>query len=234
MNKNKKRGWWRGSEGEAGGEGLPNEVAHPPGIPPDEGFAAPPRPDDPTIDTIAIFEAAGISSDDCERVDRARALLQALPHSGPPAVRKEIVETALKAFGVPTDRIVEAAKKETEALEAFIRTNQESSDRMRDDSRARIHAFEQEILRVKQAAEQAAALQEKRIRLANTEMIAVQQVLGFFGTPSDDSAAEVDLEEVEPTRDRSDMSWGVQLPIPPAKPLPRPGGTTPPKPGSKG
>lgn len=225
VNKNKKRGWWRG-EGEVA-EAEPNEANHPPL---DEPSPAQ-RPEEATIDTTAIFESAGIAVDDRDRVERARALLKVLPQSATPVVRKEIVETALKVFGVPTEKIVEAAQKETAALEAFIRANQDASDRLREDSEARIRSFEQEILRVKQAAEQATAVQERRIRLANVEMIAVQQVLGFFGGAGLESPTDVDLEEVEPTRDRSDMSWGVQLPVPPPRSLPRPNTPTgPPKP----
>lgn len=230
MSKNKKRGWFRGGEGETG-DVEADAGNHPPL---DESFATHQRPEEASIDTMAIFESAGIPVDDRERVERARALLKVLPQTATPLVRKEIVETALKVFGVPTEKIVEAAEKENAALEAFIRANQEASDRLLEDSRARVQAFEQEILRVKQAAEHATAIQERRIRLANAEMIAVQQVLGFFGVPGSDSPTDVDLDEVEPTRDRSDMNWGVQLPVPPPRTLPRPGGTTPPKPGSKG
>jgi hypothetical protein len=230
VNKSKKRGWFRGGD-EGTGDVEADAANHPPL---DESLAT--RPEEASIDTMAIFESAGIAAEDRERVERARALLKILPQTATPVVRKEIVETALKVFGVPTEKIVETAERENAALEAFIRANQDASDRLREDCRARVQAFEQEILRVKQAAEQATAVQERMIRLANAEMIAVQQVLGFFGLPGPESPTDIDLEEVEPTRDRSDMSWGVQLPVPPPKTLPRPGGTTPPKlpDGSKG
>ena len=103
MNKTKKRGWWRGVEGEVGE--ADGEAAHPPGLLRDESLAGHERPEDATIDTVTIFESAGVSGEDRERVERARALLKALPNGGSPSMRKEIVETALKVFGVPTDRI---------------------------------------------------------------------------------------------------------------------------------
>ena len=52
---------------------------------------------------------------------KAAALLGSLPPGPTPAVKKQIVEASLKAFGVPIDKIIEDRCEEIQALEAYIR-----------------------------------------------------------------------------------------------------------------
>src|SRR5512143_2248495 len=73
------------------------------------------------VDYDAVFSAAGIQDEERARVARARDLLAALPESTEPAVKKQIVEASLKAFGVPVDKIIETAVHEIQALEGYIR-----------------------------------------------------------------------------------------------------------------
>jgi ATPase subunit of ABC transporter with duplicated ATPase domains len=163
--------------------------------------------------------------------------LQALPGGVSAEVRRQIVEASLTTFGVATERITEAAHKETEALERFIASNQQATNRGQEEARARVQALEQEIFRVRQAADQAAAAHEMRIRAANNEMVGVNQVLSFFGGAA---VVVTDVELDEPTEDRSD--W-TALPVsppsrsakekvsrpPPIRPR-EPSGSTPPAP----
>ena len=217
MNKTKKRGWFR--------SGDENNDSEQPGMPvapsltgsfaaatplpapaPAPAELAAARAEQDVLELGAILEAAGVPVEDRDRVDRARKLLHALPTGVSAAVRRQIVETALTTFGVATDRIVEAGQKVSSALKTFATSNQQANDRLLEEARARVQALEQEILRVRQAAEHAAAVHQKRIREANAEMASVHQVVDFF----DKATPEVEFDE--PTEDRSD--WGVQLPIP--------------------
>src|SRR5688572_20458345 len=168
---------------------------------------APARAEHGAMDVSAVLEAAGVPVEDRERVDRARKLLQALPTGVSAAVRRQIVETALTSFGVATDKIVDAGQKVSRALAAYATSNQQANDRLLEEARARVQALEQEIARVRQAAEQAAAAHQKRIKEASAEVASVHQVVDFF----DKSAPEVEFDE--PTEDRS-SDWGVQLPVP--------------------
>ncbi len=73
------------------------------------------------VDFGAVYGAAGVDGDQQERVEKAAALLRSLPAETDPAVKKQIVEASLKAFGVPIDKIIEAGVEEIQALEAYIR-----------------------------------------------------------------------------------------------------------------
>jgi hypothetical protein len=217
VNKTKKRGWFRTADDEelnavpAGS--IDVAVPGPPlAAPPPPSDVAPMRADD-RVDIGAILASASVSGEDRDRVDRARQLLRALPNGVSADVRRQIVEAALTTFGVPTERIVDAGHKVSDALQGFIAANRHATERLVEEARTRVHALEQEILRVRQAADQASAIHEKRIHDASVEVVAVRQVLEFFGA----NVADVDLEET--TEDRTD--WGVQLPIPPASRLKR-------------
>ena len=174
-------------------------------------------PSETTIDPAAIFEAKGISKEDLERVERAKKLLRSLPVGAPPKVGKEIVETALRTFGIVTEKIVDAARREVAALEAFVATNAAATAKLVEEGEGRVRSLEQEIARVKQATEHATAVQGNRNRLASVEMAAVRQVLAFFGEVSDHP---LDLELEEATEERSRPSSSLLGRVPPARTAP--------------
>jgi len=134
-----------------------------------------------TVDFTAVFEAAGVDAEERDRAAKAQELLRSLPADTPAPVKKQIVEASLKAFGVPTQKIIEAAVQEMQALEAFIRSGQTDTQKILGDGNQRITELESEIVRVKQVMEQAVAQQEARTRAANGEKLNIQQVLEFFG-----------------------------------------------------
>jgi hypothetical protein len=223
VNKSKKRGWFRSDEHHDRAPDAGEAASMPPAgeVPELRGG------EESAIDMRALLDAAGVSHDERDRVDRARALLHALPTGVSAAIRRQIVEASLTTFGVPTDLIAEAGQKVSDALASFIAANRQATDRLLDESRARVQALEQEILRVRQATEHAATAHEKRIREANSEMVAVNQVLAFFG------GAIAEVEELdEPTEDRS--GWGVELPIPPPPRLKRDSAKAPSPPAAPG
>ncbi len=134
-----------------------------------------------SVDFGQIYEAAGVDSAGREQVSKAQELLRSLPTDTPAPVKKQIVEAALRAFGVPTARIIEAAVAEIHALEAFIRAGQADVQRTQDTGNRRIAELEAETARVREAMQQAVAEQEARARAANGEKLNIQPVLEFFG-----------------------------------------------------
>jgi hypothetical protein len=182
-------GWFVVQDEGQGGEAPPGDVdaliqkyaEAPPASTPVELKGPLPQMVDGTVDFPAVYEAAGVDGEECDRVRKARALLRSLPIDTPAPVKQQIVEASLSAFGVPTQKIIEAAVQEIQSLEAFIRTGQGETQKVLTDGNQRIADLQGEILRVKQVMEQAVAEQEGRARAANAEKLEVQQVLEFFG-----------------------------------------------------
>ena len=73
------------------------------------------------VDFDGVFTAAGIEAEERDRLTKASALLASLPAETPVAVKKQIVEASMKAFGVPVDKIIETGVEEIQALEGYIR-----------------------------------------------------------------------------------------------------------------
>ena len=61
---------------------------------------APPPPAGGQVDFAAVFAAAGVDQEEQQRVARTTDLLRSLPAGTETAVKKQIVEASLKAFGV--------------------------------------------------------------------------------------------------------------------------------------
>ena len=96
-------------------------------------------------------------------------------------VRKQIVEAAMKAFGVPLDKIIETGVEEIQALEGYIRTSVADTDKLLAESRARIEQLEREIRDVKTVMDQRTQEQAAIAAACNTKKVDVQRVLEFFG-----------------------------------------------------
>ena len=142
--------------------------------------AVPPIVNGP-VDFAQVFEAAGVDAGERDQVAKAQELLRSLPAETPAPVKRQIVEAALKAFGVPTATIIEAAVEEIRALEAHIQAGQSQAQRAVEEGNRRIAGLEAEVARVREAMEQASAEQEARVRAVNVEKLKVQPVLEFFG-----------------------------------------------------
>jgi hypothetical protein len=133
------------------------------------------------VDFGAVYEAAGIDSEEQQRVVKAADLLSALPAETPPAVKKQIVEASLKAFGVPIDKIIEGAVQEIQALESYIRAGAGDTQKVLEESQKRIADFEDEIKRTKAVREDRVAEQQAVVKACNDKKLEVQHVLEFFG-----------------------------------------------------
>lgn len=136
---------------------------------------------DGKVDFDQVFEAAGVTAEERDQVKKAHDLLSSLPAETPDAVKKQIVEASLKAFGVSTTLIIESAVGEMEALEAFIVTGQGETQGLLAEASQRITALDQEIAALRQSMELAMQEQKQRTNAANGKKLEIQQVLEFFG-----------------------------------------------------
>ncbi len=129
----------------------------------------------------SIFDAAGIAAEERGQVERAQALLADLPADAPAAVKKQVVAAALKAFGIPIARIIEASAQEIQALEGYIQTGAAQAESFRAEAERKVAAFQQEIERIRTAAESRVREQQGVVAACNAKKLSVQQILEFFG-----------------------------------------------------
>ena len=144
------------------------------------GRDLPPAPGG-NVDFDAVFATAGIEDEERARVTKAKELLAALPEGTDPAVKKQIVEASLKAFGVPLDRIIEAAVAEIQALEVYIRAGGADTVKLHEESNARIAQYEEEIRRIKTVMDERTKEQAAVAASCNRKKLEVQRILEFFG-----------------------------------------------------
>ncbi|MBL8112516.1 MAG: hypothetical protein JNK60_06500 [Acidobacteria bacterium] len=163
--------------------GLPSR-----GTSPGPSSPGPPAPVKPTpaapggqVDFPKVFEAFGNDAEEQSRVDRAKQLLASLPAETDAALKKTIVEASLKAFGIPTDKIIEAAAEQIQALEGYIRAGAADTTKVLEEAQKRIADFEEEIRRIKDVMEQRIHEQNAVTRACNDKKLEVQKVLEFFG-----------------------------------------------------
>lgn len=142
---------------------------------------APPPPTGGQIDFVAVFAAAGVDAEEQQRVARTTELLRSLPAGTDAAVKKQIVEASLKAFGVPIEKIIEATAEEIQALDGYIRNCASDNEKLIQESDARIKQYEQEIANIRTVMQQSVEEQQNLIKVCNDKKLEVQQVLEFFG-----------------------------------------------------
>jgi len=144
-------------------------------------YGTPPPVKDGQVDFEAVFETGGVDADERERIAKAKSLLDSLPENTDIAVKKQIVEASLKAFGVPIEKIVEAGVAEIEALEFYIRSGGSDTEKLLKESSERIGQYEQEIQNLRKIMEERVKEQNTVIAACNTKKLEVQKVLEFFG-----------------------------------------------------
>lgn len=142
---------------------------------------APPPPTGGQVDFAAVFSAAGVDDEEQQRVARTTELLRGLPAGTDAAVKKQIVEASLKAFGVPIEKIIEATAEEIQALDGYTRNCAADTEKLIQESDARIKQYEQEIANIRTVMQQSVEEQQKLIKVCNDKKLEVQQVLEFFG-----------------------------------------------------
>jgi hypothetical protein len=133
------------------------------------------------VDFDGVFSAFGINPEARERFAKGEGLLKTLPAGTDAAVKRQIVEASLKAFGVPFDQIIETACEEIQALDAYQRKGGAALEAFCDEAGKRITDHEQEIRSIRTAMEKEVNDQRKTIESCNRKKLEVQKVLEFFG-----------------------------------------------------
>lgn len=149
-----------------------------------------PKAEGGKVDFPAVYRAAGVDDEEQGRVEKARGLLSTLPVQTPKEVAKQIVEASLKAFGYPTEAIIEAGAQEIQALEVYIQAGQRDTASLLQQSTERLKALETEMANVKKVMEEAVAQQQALTVACNNEKLRVQGVLEFFGAEAINKVVE--------------------------------------------
>jgi hypothetical protein len=125
--------------------------------------------------------SAGVDAEEQQRVAKTIELLASLPAETDAAVKKQIVEASLKAFGVPIEKIIEASVEEIQALDGYIRNGAADNEKLIQESDARIKQYEAEIANIRSVMQQSVEEQQRLIKVCNEKKLEVQRVLEFFG-----------------------------------------------------
>jgi hypothetical protein len=133
------------------------------------------------VDFEPVFKKAGIGDEERDKVNKALDLLDALPAETPQPVKKQIVETSLKTFGVKIDTIIETAVAELQTLHACIQAGAGETQKLLADSQDRIGKLEKQIADVRMVMVARQAEQQNLDKQASTRGLRVQQILEFFG-----------------------------------------------------
>ncbi|MBN2362120.1 MAG: hypothetical protein JXR83_21895 [Deltaproteobacteria bacterium] len=128
-----------------------------------------------------IFSAAGIGAEAQGHVSKAMELLKSLPAETPLNVKRQIVETSLKAFGFPIAQLVEAAGKESEALDAYLQIQAGDTSKVLADSDQRIGQLQAEIAQLEQKKKTAVEQQNQATAQTVQAKGKIKEVLDFFG-----------------------------------------------------
>jgi hypothetical protein len=175
-------GWFVVQEDDTAAPAPSSDESAPPAAPEPPAFVTePPAAPGGRVDFPKVYEAAGVDAEEQSRVGKAAELLGALPAGTDAAVKKQIVEASLKAFGVPVDKIIEGAVQEIQALEAYIRAGAADTQKVHEESEKRITQFEEEIRRIKSVMEGRTAEQLAVVQACNEKKLGIQKVLEFFG-----------------------------------------------------
>jgi hypothetical protein len=133
------------------------------------------------VDFDKVFEAASITGEERQQVTRTLDLLNSLPAGTEETVKKQIVMASLRAFGVPIEKIIEAAAEELQALEAYIRAGAGDTETLSREADERIREYEAEIVKLRTIMQQRVEEQATAVRSCNSKKLEVQKVLEFFG-----------------------------------------------------
>ena len=141
----------------------------------------PPAPTAGKVDFEGVLDAAGVDASERDLFAKAQALLGSLPPGTDPAVRKQIVEASLKAFGVPVDKIIEAGVESIQALEGYLRKTAADTAAMAREVQTIVAGYEQKIADARALLDRKLQEQASVQTSCNSKKLEVQKVLEFFG-----------------------------------------------------
>ena len=144
------------------------------------------------VDFDAIFREAGMDAGELDRAAKAEQLLKSLPPDSPHAVKKQIVEASLHAFGFETQKIVAAAQNQQRAIEAYVRVNENSAAHALKETETQVQQLNEKIAALRADSQRrssnlmtlSAAAQERRAEL--------QKILDFFQSPAAPAGSPAD------------------------------------------
>lgn len=177
---------------ELAAQSNPAGAAKAPGAPPTAAPIAPPMPNLKTekmatsgapADFDVIFKDAGMDAAELDRVKKAEELLKGLPEETPQAVKRQIVEASLKAFGFELDKIVIAANNQKRALDTYVRVNEQVTAKALTDAEAQIKALHDKVAGLKADIEKRTGQLKALTEAATARKTQVQKVLEFFERP---------------------------------------------------
>ncbi|MBI3183351.1 MAG: hypothetical protein HYZ28_14535 [Myxococcales bacterium] len=145
-----------------------------------EAAKAPPAP----ADFDAIFHDAGMEKDELDRVRKAEELLRGLPEATSVAVKRQIVEAALKAFGFEIEKIIQAAQNQKRALDAYVRVNENATAKAIAEAQAQIQALNEKIATARAEIDKRTSGLSNLAAAAQARKEQVQKVLDFFHVPA--------------------------------------------------
>jgi CHASE3 domain sensor protein len=99
------------------------------------------------------------------------------------AVKKQIVEASLKAFGFEIDKILLAANNQKRALDAYVKVNETSTAKAIDDAQKQIQSLTEKIAGLRTDIEKRTHTLSSVTQSAQTRKADVQKVIDFFQTP---------------------------------------------------
>ncbi len=168
-------GWFVVRDAQA--EAVPASGETPPVEPVGE---LPPAPGG-VVDFDGVFAAFGIDAEARERLAKGNGLLRNLPEGTDAAVKRQIVEASLVAFGVPIEQIIETACEEVQALGAYQSKGGAALEEFCAEAQRRLAALEQEGQSIRDAMQKEVDDQKKTIEACNRKKLEVQAILEFFG-----------------------------------------------------
>jgi DNA-binding transcriptional MerR regulator len=149
--------------------------------PPQVFVSEPPQARGGEVDFESVYEAAGITAEEHQRVSRTLELLNSLPPETDETVKRQIVLASLRAFGVQIEKIIESGAEELQALDAYIRGGARDTEQVTSEAEQRIAQLEQEIAGLRSGMQQRVEDQQAVMRACNSKKLEVQKVLEFFG-----------------------------------------------------
>lgn len=135
-------------------------------------------------DFDTVFRELGMDAAELDRVRKAEELLKSLPEATPLAVKKQIVEASLKAFGFELDKIALAAQNQRRALDTYVKVNENATAKAVQEAEAQVRALNEKIAALRADIEQRTQGLSQLTNAVQVRKRDVQKVIDFFqGTP---------------------------------------------------
>ncbi len=158
-----------------------------------------PAADGGVVDFVRVFEAFGVDANERELWARASTLVNSLPPGTDPAIKKQIVEASLKAFGISIEKIIESGVEQIQALDGYQRGKASDVEKLHLEAGKRIAGLEDEIRSIRLVMDTASREQESIMSSCNSKKLEVQSVLEFFGREAVEKVVQQSPKLVDPS-----------------------------------